>query len=158
MKMRKLRQTRYKSRNSAVQFIQLIWTKKYKICVQRDFKFTSAILSLLHLTMHDRGIKVQEIYNFDSSYIVDWSKLEIVLYTLFVLFCPPKLNAQFRPLYRAPLKFAELNVEGSGGLEQEQHSGWDPEQERNQELESETKDGVQKADHIEEVAEDQGQV
>ena len=34
-------QTRRQSQNSAVQSIQLGWTKQYKKCVQYDFKFTS---------------------------------------------------------------------------------------------------------------------
>ena len=55
------------------------------------------------------------------------------------------------------IKLDELNAEGSGGLEQGQHTGWDSEQEQNQKLESETEDRVQEADYVEEAAEDQGQ-
>ena len=37
----KLRRTRSKGRNSAVQSSQLSWMGQYKKCVQYDFKFTT---------------------------------------------------------------------------------------------------------------------
>ena len=68
----------HKGQNSAVKSSQLSWAGQYKKWVQYDFKFT---------------LEYSEIYVLDT---VDWSKLEKVLCTYFVLSCTTKLTGLYR--------------------------------------------------------------
>ena len=59
------------------------------------------ILTILLFVASVRGVFLN--FSNNKSPTVDWSNVQIVLNTLFVLSCPTKLTGLYRPLRRVPL-------------------------------------------------------